>query len=236
MRKILTFIVVFFLAVINVNAASKCSYEEQRNIEQKAANVKVNYEIINVEKDDPMEEGYKIIYNYIKVSIYNVTEDLYVIVKNDKDNNEKMYSYTDAKDGIVTFDWEYLKDITNFTIQVYSSDKTNCSGESYKTFYLATPRFNEFSNIQICNDLSEFYLCQKYVTFDGISQEYFLEQLSSYQTGKINEQGEETVEPSLSDKIFEFINQYKWYIVGGLVVVLAGTYTIHTFSKKRVGK
>lgn len=233
MKKILSFLVVMFLFNINVSAASLCDYTEQSELNSKAANVKVSYDI--VDSKVTFEDGDADI-RIFRIQILNVTEDFYVIVKNDINKEEKTYYSTDAVDGVISFDWDYAETVTNFTIQVYTTNKTNCADEKYKTFYLTTPRYNEYYNIETCQELTDFYLCQEFVTFAEVSRDKFISQLESYRNGDVNNKGEEQEEnenPTITDKIFEFIDNNKWYIIGGLSVIIIASFVIHRVKTKK---
>lgn len=232
MKKILAFLSLMLLFNINVNAASLCDYNEQAELNSKAANVNVSYEVINstTEFEDGTADT-----RVFKIQILNVTEDFYVLIKNDVTKEEKTYYSTDAKDGAISFIWDYAETVTNFTIQVYTTNKTNCADEKYKTIYLTTPRYNEYYNIESCQDLSEFYLCQEFVTFSEISRDKFLAQLESYRNGEINSGGEEPIvkDPTITDKIANFVIENIWYIIGGIVVIGTSGYTIYRIKTKK---
>lgn len=232
MKKILAFLSLMLLFNINVSAASSCNYNEQAELNSKAANVNVSYEVID--STEEFEDGLANT-RVFQIQILNVTEEFYILIKNDVTKEEKTYYSTDAKDGIISFIWDYAETVTNFTIQIYTTNKTNCVDEKYKTIYLTTPRYNEYYNIESCQELSDFYLCQEFVTFSDINRENFLKQLESYRNGEIDISGEEPVveEPSSTDKIFKFIDDYKWYIIGGVVIIILGSYTVYRIKTKK---
>lgn len=232
MKKILLLIISFFIAINITNAASLCSYEEQRTLEQEAANVKITYEPITEKIEYP--DGISI-NSSLKVSIYNISENLYVTLKNDNgcQSCDKTYSYNDAVDGTISFSWTDLEKVNNFTIDVYSSNTTNCPNEKYKTLYLILPKKNSFSNLALCDDLKDFYLCQEYVTVDEINREDFFNQIEKYQNKMIDDSGTEISNKTLGDKIFEFINQYKYIIIGVLVVIGGTTFVIYRITSKK---
>ncbi len=227
-KKFLTFMIAFFLLGINVYAASACDVNEEASLKQKAANITANYEVVSNLVTDGEDEG---IEEYFNISIYNLSEEFYVVVKRDKKETEeeerivnKVYNYSDTQNGVLTFKWENNEEVTNWTIEVYSSNKTSCTGESYKKLYLTTPHFNNFSYLAMCDDLEEFYLCKRYVTFDEIDSETFYKKLESFQAGKINDKGEETKsKTTFFDNVFKFIDENKWIIIGvgaGIVAII----------------
>lgn len=232
MKKILTFLTVMFLFNINVSAASLCTYKEQTELNSKAANIKVSYEAM----EETIGEDDVYINNYFKISIINVTEDFYVVVKNNINKDEKTFTSSDAKDGLITFNWTNINEITNFTILVYTTNNTNCAHEKFKTIYLTTPRYNVYSDRDICYENSDFYLCQKYVTFAEIDDMEFLNKLDNYLIGETNNKGEEPTKPveiPITDKIFNFIDDYKWFIIGGVLIIITVSYTIYRVKTKK---
>lgn len=219
MKKFLIFIFSLFFFVESVSAVSLCSYEEQTKINQKAANVKVTYEVIEkVEHFDDMDVTSKL----FEISILNVSKEMYVTMKNNATKAEKKFTYDDAVDGIIKFEWDEIDSVTNFTIQIFTTNKTSCPDERIKTIYLTTPRYNEFSKKYICSELSDFYLCQEFVTTKEFDENYFLKQLDAFRNETIDEKGNELdaeKDLTVTDKIFDFINNNKWYILGGLSIL-----------------
>lgn len=233
MKKLFVIFAAVFLCSINVSAASICDYKEQTALNQKAANIKVNYEVVTEREEYGEIADSSEVFD---ISIFNVTEDFYIVVKNNINNVEKKYTVDDVQNGIIKFRWTYATSVTNFTIQVYSTNKTSCPDEKYKTIYLTTPRYNKFYRRETCQNNLEFYLCQKFVTFSEISEDKFLNQLEKYRNNKINTEGHEIVEPekvTLFDKIFEFLDNYKWYIISSGVVILG---VIVVIQRKKMKK
>lgn len=229
MKKILITLFLFLIMTLNVNAESKCSYTEQAELLNKASNVKVNYEIISTE--NIVNEELETI-DYFRISVYNITEDFYINIKNDQGDNETFY-YSDAVDGVISLKYDIIDKVSNFEIYVYSSTNTNCPSEKYKTLYLQTPRFNDYSNYQICQELKDFYLCKEYVTFGEMSKDDFRKQLESYKSGLITDTGEEIKELTFTDKIVEIIRDYKWFILGGIVIISGGVFMVHRKKTKK---
>ena len=219
-KKLLLTLATLFLFTIKVEAASICSYKEQTEINQLAANVKATYEVV---QDTVQFEDMNSTMDVFNISLFNVTEKIYVVIKNNINNEEKIITSNDATEGVASFKWDYAEAVTNFTIQVYTTERTSCPNERYKTIYLTTPRYNEFYDRETCQELTDFYLCQKFVTFSEISEEKFFKQLESYRNGDVNDSGEDIIDKddnSTTDKVFNFIDDYKWYFVGGTIVVL----------------
>ncbi len=229
MKKFATLLIIAFLSVMHVNA--ECSYTDKADANTKAANVKVDYEI--VEDKQEYEEG-TAIDEYFKITILNITEELYVVVKNDVTNEEFRYNYEDTKDGEVTFNWTNTESVTNFTFTIYASSQTVCKDEQLKIINKQTPRYNDFYNRAICENMKDFYLCQKYTNIAEIDESMFIDKVEGFMDGKIDEKGETTENKKEENSFLKFLKENKWYIIGGLVVVAAGaTGAIIIGNKKR---
>jgi len=233
LKKILFLILTtLFLFNIKVSAASLCSYKEQTEINQLAANVKVNYEIAEeVVHYVDMDSTRK----YFKISILNLSEKLYIGVTNSLNDNKLVFTSSDAKNGVIEFKWDNLSEIANFTFKIYTTPKTSCPDEKIKTLYLTTPRFNEYSRRAICEDLEDFYLCQEFVTFSHVAEKDFLKKVEEYQNEEMISKGEKNEENlSLSDKVFNFLNEYKWYMISaGTILVLSIGIIIYLKNRKQ---
>lgn len=232
MKKLLIFLGIFFSFTINVNAASLCSYKEQVTLNQKAANVKANYEVATITRQF---EDAAVDIEVFRISIINMTEDFYVEVSNNIDNTKWDFDYDDTDDGIVSFDWD-SEEMTAFTFKVYTSSKTGCPDEVIKTIPLTTPRYNKYSNMAICDDIPEFSLCQRYVTTKEISQEDFLEKVDEYRTGEIDKNGNElNKNQNVLTNVLNFIKEYKWIFVSVLLVcfLIGGYFAVKKIKKIR---
>lgn len=237
MKKFLICLLSIFTFLEVTNAESLCSYKEQNELKSKASNIKVKYEVEEYEEESV---DYPIIISRFKISITNLTDEFYVVVTNDQDRSEKTFYSSDATDGIVTFDWDNDEDITNFVFKVYSSDKTKCPNDLYKTAYLTTPRYNPYHKLEICQNNLNFYLCKQYILTAVVDSDTFYKQLDKYLNKEINEEGEkpsdeEKDNTKISDKIFKFINDNKLYILGGIIIVIVGAGVIYYIKDKKQG-
>lgn len=244
--QIVVLVLICFL-VCNISADAACSASDISKLNQMAVNVKPSYEeaegILDkgsyVPPDGLSEEElekYEEKYNYFKIHIANLTEDLYIEVTNDFNKEKKTYSYQDSKDGIVTIDWEDIGEIVNFTITVFSSDKTDCPNTKLTTLYLTTPRYNRYYDYMACSENPDFYLCYKYLTIKNVDENAFFRLLEQYQKGTINKDGDNIVEEPAKDKGFvKFIKDNKVVVIITVVAVLAigGAVTVILVKKQR---
>jgi len=218
-----------FLSWHNVNAA--CDYNEQAALNTKAASIKAVYEekigtqktgVENCENNDEFDNACEHDYYYFTVSILNMSPEFYVTVKSSQDSNVKTYYYEDVKNAVITFDLENIMDVNTLTFEVYSSYETNCAREKIRVFYLTTPRYNPYYEYGFCANVPEYYLCQKYVTFNDIKLNEAYELTQEYEK-ELNAKKEPSENLNFFEKIFQFIEDNKgWFIGGTLVVVVIG--------------
>lgn len=237
---IFTFLFTCVLAGVMTVNASSCSYAEQAELNSSVAGIKVAYEektgyhdssTFFCQDDDPecVSE-----YNYFEISILNMTKDFYVTVSNDIDNIKTTYTYADAVDGVIKFNWEGIMNIATFTFEVYSSTETGCPRENYRVIYLTTPRKNPYHYYLQCQNNPDYYLCDKYVTFENIEYYDFITQVDEY-VEENNEELKEKQQLSFMDKVLNFVEDNKVLLVGvgtGLLIVIIIIVTI-TKTKKR---
>lgn len=229
----------------NVNAAT-CGYEEKAKLNSEIVNVKANYEIKEriLDKSEysvpdaligtEYEDSYVATTEYIQVNILNLTENMYVEVTNDYNDDRTVYQYKDAKDGNISFDWHEINDLITYTIKVYASSETECDGTLLKTISQKLPRFNEYSDYSICNNFSEYYLCQRYVTYEKVDFNSFAKRMNEETEKKIKEDEQKNQNEKWYKKVQAFIAEHKIpFIIGGVILVVAIGGTTFIIIKKR---
>lgn len=230
MKKILVFLILMLTFNTSVSAASMCSSEEKVSLNRKVANIKAKYEV--AEETIPTVD-YPMIVQYINVSLTNITEEFYINVKSDDGNFNQNYFYDALNSGIINIRWDNLDEVVTFTIDVYTSNKTGCPNEKLKTLYLTIPRYNKLSENNQCVEYNDFYLCGEFVNFGEVSQETFDKEIEQYIKKINNEPVKEENDGSEEDnKFIKFVNAYKFYIIGS-VVLIAGIGVIITITKKK---
>ena len=231
MKKILFAFLISVMCLSEVTAASTCTTSEKTELNKIIPNIKGSYEIIEEEldpseygildsKDEESEVDPPKTY-YFNINIVNLTEQFYVVVTNDYNDETKTYNYSDVKDGILTFKWENIYEVTNFTIKVYTSRATGCADELQKTIPLRLPRYNEKADYVLCNQAQEFNLCQKFVTFAKMDSRDFIDRVSDY----IDEKNEELIEKeekekNIWEKIKKFVGDNAYVIIAGGVILI----------------
>lgn len=248
MKKMMGLIFALFAFLIGIPIVSAtCSAEESNKLNSLAVNVKANYEVIekeiavddNFNPPDGLSEeqlnSYKYIRKFFKISINNVTEELYIKVTNDKTKETTTYSFNNAVDGVISFEEGITTDITNYTIVVYSSSATNCADTKLYTTYLTTPKYNSLSESVLCEGIEDFYMCHPYLSVDA-SFENYEQKIEQYREGKINSDGENIENNEEKKESFiDFIKNNKGMVITITIVVIAigGLVTVIIVKKQR---
>ena len=232
-QKILVFLCLFIVGVTNASAASTCDYETQVKLNSEAANIKASYEVKEIktgkkiEADLGDEEYIDETYQGVEVSIYNMTENLYLTVMNTSTNETKTYHYEDTDNGSIKLvrGEDGLEDIVTYQITIYSNHN-DCKDEELKKINLVTPKYNSFSADALCEGSSKYY-CQEYVTEDlNMTYDDFLKQAAN--NNKNDGNGDtDTVKDN------DFFKKYGIYIIGGILVILLGVMTTVIVRKKQ---
>lgn len=241
-KAVILVVLAFFIGCLNVHAV--CSGEENNRITSEAANVKVDYE----EKIGIMEPGtysppdglteeeannYVATYAYFTLTISNLTENLYVVVTNDVTKESKTYNYSDSNNGVVTIDHNDMFAITNYTVKVYSSNKTSCINTLLNTITKTLPKYNDLSESGICEGAENFYLCYKYLAVNTPTFDEFVDLVQKYKDGNIDKDGNEKPEEKIEEKK-SFIEENKVaIIVSSIVIVAVGVGVVFVIIKKR---
>ncbi|MBE6155901.1 MAG: hypothetical protein E7164_04010 [Firmicutes bacterium] len=245
MKKVCVYIILLSFLFIGIKSvdASICTYSEQAQLNQKAAKIKVVYEeatgildpsLYDCQADNEDPESCNASYNYFVVSILNMTEDFYITVQNNINNKQKTYYYSDAKDGMISFDWEEIMNIATLTFKVYSSSETGCPRENYRTIYQTLPRKNLYHYYGLCTDNPDYYLCQKYVTFEEMPFYDFMEKINKY-TEQIKEEKKEETPQGMPQQILGYFTENIPLVLGvsGVVVLLVVVIVVVLKKRKR---
>ncbi|MBQ4583991.1 MAG: hypothetical protein IJA94_03800 [Bacilli bacterium] len=243
MKKKVVGILAGILALTNLNvvdAASACSYEKQVELSKVAGSVKAVYEEASQKVDSslyaPTNEtvGEVELYReYFKIIFTNITKEIYVKVMNDYNDEVKFIRYKDTTDGMYTLNWYNLDDVVNFTFEIYSSDETDCRNEKYFTNYLVTPMYNDFYETIMCEGITDYLPCQKYIT---VKMEYAdqYEQISEYLEVVENEKKEKEENKKWYENIGDFVKKHKVaFIAGGSIIVIAGVAIVVVNIKRK---
>lgn len=171
-------IVLCFFAISSIEdvSAESCSTKELNNLKQLAHNIKVTYDLY----DDTYNENH--LY-YFNIAVTNFDKNFYFL---DSDGQEFRYMENLEKDGVR--DLRIVKEGTDYSLNVYTSNETNCPDTKIVTKKIEIPYYNDYSQRKECQGIEDFSLCQRY--YDGYieSEKYFLEQVEKYKNGELPEE------------------------------------------------
>lgn len=221
--------------------ASSCSYSEQAELNNKAANVRTTYEIVEVKDgtaidvDNSTTEN-QILVDVIKkgfnINVLNITDDIFVKISNDKNSNIHTFKRSDTINGVATFQTTLTSDIVTYTIEIYANNY-ECSGELVRKYTMITPMYNKYSALQVCTDNPDFYYCKEFISTENVSFDTFYRNLEKYQTQKKVEEEKEK-NKTMWDKIKDYYHEHAITInIIGSIVVIAGVTTTVILIKKR---
>lgn len=216
-------------------SGTKCNNEESKKIKDAAKGVEVSYTIkrmyvgktIEIDSPDMPEVD---AYDYgFEIAIKNITEDVYVVVKNDYSDDVFTYHYKDTDNGVKTFESIATDEFVNFTFEV-KSESDKCKDENYRKISLETPKYNIYSSYQFCADNPNNKVCKMFVTEDVSAKDYAIEVDASKNENKKNEENKK------NNVVVEFVKDNKYlFIIGGVVIVIIGVATIFIKINKRRG-
>lgn len=233
MKKFLAVLIMATLFLIpQVYAEESCSYKDEADLREKASNIKADYEIKEEVISPGTSDTAPAIGYYFTISVTNITEEFYVEVTNNYNGDKKLLSYNEEDNGIATFDWKVSSKITDFTFKVYTTTGNKCNGIVLNTFHLITPRYNRF--YEMCSyEFPDYSLCQKFVTFKEMDLNTFDKSLVAYRESLKKAEEEKEKKKTFIGKIASFVDNYKWVMLGVVVVTGAGTGTFLYFKKKK---
>lgn len=216
MNKKLLLLVVILAFSFKVRALSYggCEYSQIAKLKSYVTNVNISYSY--------KLEGNTPIFN---VTLNNITPDMYFI-----DNKTgKTFFYSDTTDGEITISG-YIGDGGKYN---FFSSKSECYGVKLGTKYYKFPSYNVYYGSNICDGISEFSLCQKWVsvnydyyTFNTLVNEY------KDSLNKIDDNEPQIHKKTILDSIIEFYTKNYVYFLAS-VIVICGTIILINRRKDR---
>lgn len=239
MKKIfIIFALLLTFCYVNVGAVS-CPYNVTHDLNTEVSHIKIKYEVkektfdFGVSGCDGDPESCNVTYEYFDVSILNMSENFYVVVKNNYNNETKKLYFKDAdKDGVVHFEHPYIMEKVTYTLTFYATDKTGCYGNKIKSYTKAFPRKNLYYFEELCDDIPNAEVCQKFVFYDEIEFKNFyniataeIEEKNGGKRGNVDDR-------NVLDKIIDFVVDNKWIFIGGAAGAVVVGFAI-SFNRKR---
>lgn len=210
MKKIILFVFAFLVFSINkYNLAADC--EDIMNEAKEVDKIMLNINNSEVTK--------------IQTMITNLTNNLYVVVLNDYDNNSITYHYSDVVDGVLNIDTFTINKNINYVVKIYSEDKT-CGDSSLKTINYTTPKYNEYSTYIKCQETeTEIELCSAFYDVKDMTYEEFVKKVDN-EIEKIENE---------SHFLMKYIKKYYLFVLIPIILIVA-IYFIRIIILKRGSK
>ena len=239
MRKLLDMIVLILILNFTIVFADSCQGTDLNNLQKAANDIKINYEVIQTKKNVPMpiEDGstdnskmVTITNESLKITIYNITKDIYLIQTDNKSSEKKVINYSDTKNGIYEINTNDLASKTIYTFEIYSN-LNSCDTTLITKITYNKPWLNTNSNEQICVENPTVPVCQKYITMDtGVDAS----NLETYIKRYLANGGRTSIDEKDIEKTkTNFFKDNLTYILIGSGVILVGGAIYIIVSKKR---
>lgn len=206
---------IIILIPMNIKAYS-CDYDISTNLKQLATNIDYTYDY-TITNDDA----------FFYLTFTNVYKDLYLV---NKTTNERYYP--DANQDMSTIRIGPLNDGTAYEMVVYTNSYGSyydCRNISLYSFYITTPTFNPYYQLDICKGYESYKLCNIWYNH-GLTKEQFLTSMTNY-IASLNKTDDN---PSDEDKdqdntvIKWYLSNY-YYILPAIIIV--GGYIIYADRK-----
>lgn len=216
MRKILFLIITIFIFSIDVKALGYggCDYSIVSRMKSLVNNVNISYDY-NVTNDQA----------YFNVTLNNITPEMYFVDSLTK----KTYTYSDTQNGEITI-YNYSGTSSNY--KFYSALR-ECTGIKLGTKYYSFPIYNAYYNSDLCSDIPDFSLCQRWVNKD-YSYSQFQKLVNDYKDSLVVDEEEDIVEykKTFIDIIVEWYVNYYYYLLP-LIIIVCGTVIFVNRRKNR---
>ena len=232
MKKIFSkiiFLLSCFLFIIIVPKADSCNYKEKANLIKEANNINFNYEIIDKTNEmhlteEDLAKGYNMRdYYYIQMNLMNLTNNLYVEITNNQNDDVLTYHYSDLVDGIVSFKTDSYRVVT-YTATIYAQT-ANCS-EKLMTKKVKSPKFNTYYQQGLCTEIPDYKYCQQLLTTE-LSDNDIGNNIFKYYQKQLESKEQKTKKEN---------NVKKYLIIGGFVlafVIAIGVISFVIIRKRR---
>jgi len=227
----LVFVMTFFP---KVHAA--CDYDTQNKLAREAANVQVSYEsgmygTGEFEESEVIDENgnpisYEIEEAKVEAAIYNVTENLSVVVENKVTGEEQTYHYEDTDNGTIKWNLMSFDQIMTYEIRIYANH-ADCSNELRK-MDLVLPKYNYHYTMPYCIGVNSYY-CQEWITTEINMSDAEVEKKGYEEQQKT----EEIKKNEEEEKQKSFFEKYWMYLIGSFLVILGVAAIVILIKKQR---
>lgn len=170
----------------------------------------------------------------LKVTITGLPDNMYLIVTNDVDDNERIFNKDSKENGVISFIEEETSEIRTYDVKVYAGED-NCQGSLFREFTFTIPRSNEYSKTVFCLQNPDLDVCAPFIYDDDATK--IVEKFNKAQKDvadkkqKEQEQNKETKNETIIEKVK---NNYIVVIIAVVVIaiVIIGVLVIRRRMRK----
>ena len=239
--KLILAALLLFCVTTSVNA-EECDYSKQVELNTEASTVKAVYEETEIDTGETLfyvdEDGIidtskevPVVKKGFNVKLMNLTENIYANVVSDDGSVDDTFFYSDTDKGTVTIATIPADNIVNFKIEL-GSGLENCGDNSLRIINLTTPKFNEYSKSDFCNQYPDFEYCQEFTTTLDIDYADFIQAADDYKV-KVDSIKQEKENKKVSNKIKNFVKENKMLIIIASILIVVGVATSVILVKRK---
>ena len=202
MKKIVKIIFLCLIIMLPVKIKGYCTTEDKIRYSNLAKNITTSYDFV--------EKNGNVTFN---ITIHNVHKDLIVM------DTTSGIRYSSNVKQLNNYTINNLNDGTSYSFNIYASNP-DCSYRIYNTLYLTFPKYNKYYNDPVCDGLSDYIYCQKWVDIGGMNYDQFVNLVNDYKEDEeiiINNNTEN--KKDLIYIIGDFWAKYYLYIAGGIILI-----------------
>ncbi len=164
----------YVLAEETSKKENTCDYKAQAELNKIAANVTASYDI------EKKEDGS----NVFKISVYNITEKLFVSVLDEEEVFSLTITPAQLTNGVYTFEIANDTDVIRYNFTVRSLLE-GCTG-TIRKFSLVKPKRNKYHDYNECKfaDTENYSYCQEWITKNfSLSESDILKKINEQRNG-----------------------------------------------------
>ena len=212
-----------------------CDNTDIDAVKKKAENVKVSYKEIDDfyfgkaneidydnNGDGEVNDGEVDVYGYaLRVNFLNITDDIYVRVINNLDDEVITIHKSDLnEDGVYVKDFGDTEHFRVFTVKVYI-DKEGCQEGQLREFEVSLPRWNEISKMPACSNkkMKQRKICDHF-TFHDDDLDAELKEFRQVQKEVANEIEKEKAEAAEAEANKKEVPKYLIYVGAGVLALV----------------
>lgn len=213
------FLVVIFSFIFLINVNAECSYQERKELLEKAKKIEAFFE--------PDVDSSRFIFK-----LFNLDDDLYVHLENLNTNQSvEIYKYQYDTE-FYTKDESNVSNIVTYKLQIYSN-KSECYGDQIISKTIKKGIINKFYYEDICKGIDDYVYCSPVLTKKiNISDEEVYKRIKAYKDS-ISYEEKTIIDDKFSmDDLLEIIKNY-WYILFIILLIIASIFVKRYINKKR---